>query len=176
MTSPWVLKKNNDHLTFLLIIDTFLRSKQYFKSVLKQTYWDYYDIIWSRMIVFSYYWPWSSRNTVSQGDAFEIVRQAVEGEKCRKVLKLSTLDTWSHGQYEWRTFLHSNLQRHIREKLLFRLHLEHSELSKSKQSLSQEGGGGSSTPLPPNSWVLQLCTLASSKSASLLVTSSYPRC
>ena len=40
---------------------------------------------------------------------------------------------------------------HIREKLLFRLHLEHSELSKSKQSLSQEGGGGSSTPLPPNS-------------------------
>ena len=30
-------------------IDTFLRSKQYSKSVLKQTYWDYYDIIWSRM-------------------------------------------------------------------------------------------------------------------------------
>ena len=26
-----------------------LRSKQYSKSVLKQTYWDYYDIIWSRM-------------------------------------------------------------------------------------------------------------------------------
>ena len=51
------------------------------------------------MIVFSYYWPWSSGNAVLQGHSFEIVRQAVEGEKCRKVLKLSSLDTWSHGQY-----------------------------------------------------------------------------
>ena len=48
MTSPWVLKEDINLLTFLLIIDTFLRSKQYLKSVLKQTYWDYYDIIWSR--------------------------------------------------------------------------------------------------------------------------------
>ena len=154
MTSPWVLKENNNHSTFLLIIDTFLRSKQYFKSVLKQTYWDYYDTIWSRMIVFSYYWPWSARNAVSQGDAFEIVRQAVEGEKCRKVLKLVSLDTWSHGQYEWRTFLHSNLQRYIRENSYFVCHLEHSELSKSKQSLFQERGGGSIPSLPPNSRVL----------------------
>ena len=163
MTSPWVLKENNNRSTFLLTIDTFLCSKQYFKSVLKQTYWNYYDMIWSRMIVFSYYWPWSSRNTVLQGDAFEIVRQAVEGEKCRKVLKLSSLDTWSHGQYEWRTFLHSNLQRYIREKLLFRLHLEHSEFSESTQSPFQEGGGVVAPPLPPTSWVLQLCTRASSK-------------
>ena len=49
MTSPWVLNEDINLLTFLLIIDTFLRSKQYLKSVLKQTYWDYYDIIWSRM-------------------------------------------------------------------------------------------------------------------------------
>ena len=49
MTSPWVLKVDINLSTFLLIIDTFLRSKQYLKSVLKQTYWDYYDIIWSRM-------------------------------------------------------------------------------------------------------------------------------
>ena len=49
MTSPWVLKEDINLSTFLLIIDTFLRSKQYLKSVLKQMYWDYYDIIWSRM-------------------------------------------------------------------------------------------------------------------------------
>ena len=64
MTSPQVLKEDINLLTFLLIIDIFLRSKQYLKSVLKQTYWDCYDMIWSRMIVFSYYWLWSPRNAV----------------------------------------------------------------------------------------------------------------
>ena len=46
---PSSLKEDINLLTFLLIMDTFLRSKQYLKSVLKQTYWDYYDIIRSRM-------------------------------------------------------------------------------------------------------------------------------
>ena len=52
------------------------------------------------MVVLASSWQWSPRNAVLQGDAFEIVRQAVEGEKCKKVLKLSSLDIWSHGQYE----------------------------------------------------------------------------
>ena len=52
------------------------------------------------MVVLASYWQWSPRNAVLQGDAFEIVRQAVEGEKCKKVLKLSSLDIWSHGQHE----------------------------------------------------------------------------
>ena len=52
------------------------------------------------MIELASYWQRRPRNAVLQGDVFEIVRQAVEGEKCKKVLKLSSLDIWSHGQYE----------------------------------------------------------------------------
>ena len=50
MTSHWVLQDDTNIFYFPTNYpDTFLPSKQYFKSVLKQTYWDYYDLIWSRM-------------------------------------------------------------------------------------------------------------------------------
>ena len=153
MTSPWVSKEDINLLTFLLIIDTFLRSKQYLKSVLKQTYWDYYDIIWSRM-----------HGSISQLLTMKPKKRSftrrrlqdcapcswIEGEKCRKVLKLSSLDIWSHGQYElnYGLFCTPTFNVIVKKSSYFIRHLKKSKLSKTKRAFWGRGGWHSPSPSP----------------------------
>ena len=167
MTSPWVSKEDINLLTFLLIIDTFLRSKQYLKSVLKQTYWDYYHIIWSRM-----------HDRISQLLTKKPKKRSFTRRRLRdcapcswrgkvqespEIKKLRYMISWPIW-IELRSFLHPNLQRYCQEKLLFHsLFEKKSNLIKQKEPFWGEGAGIPLPPPPPNPWVLQHCTRAPSK-------------
>ena len=132
------------------------------------------------MVVLASYWQWSPRNAVLQGDAFEIVRHAVEGEKCRKVLKLSSLDTWSHGQYWIKDFSTPEPSTLLSRKALISSAIDKKwKFNKLKQKELFWGEGAGIPPSPSPSQPIAASAAVNErrvKTASLRVTSAYFRC